>query len=171
MQPVEPTRAALGDPPSPVRRTPVTLERLVVASAVEPGDGTVSLYVSDASGSSSPTMIDAVNTEIRNWRAGGVIVNVYGGVVYTIAGGIVLELTTRPGVSSAAIAADIKAAIVARVNKLKIGESLSQTLIKNAVSTVDPDGILEVTITSPVGTVNPGSDGLIRVTAPEITVS
>jgi GNAT superfamily N-acetyltransferase len=29
MQPVEPTRAALGDPPSPVRRTPVTLERLV----------------------------------------------------------------------------------------------------------------------------------------------
>lgn len=141
------------------------------ASAVEPGDGTVSLYVADSSGSSSPTMIQQVQVEIEKWRSGGIVVNVYGGALYTIGGGITLSLTTRPGVVSSTIAGDIKKAIVARVNKLKIGESLSATLIKNAVATVDPDGILDVEISNPVGTVNPGANGLIRVTVGEITVS
>jgi hypothetical protein len=73
-------------------------------------------------------------------------------------------------VVSSSIAGDIKTAIVSRVNKLKIGESLSATLIKNAVATVDPDGILDVIISNPVGTVDPGANGLIRVTVGEITV-
>jgi hypothetical protein len=116
-------------------------------------------------------MIQQVQTEIENWRAGGIVVNVYGGVLFTIGGGIILSLTTRPGVVSATIAGDIKKAIVARVNKLKIGEALSATLIKNAVATVDPNGILDVTISNPVGTVDPGANGLIRVTEGEITVN
>jgi uncharacterized phage protein gp47/JayE len=40
-------------------------------TASEPGDGTVSLFVSDASGGYSPTLLTDVSTEIENWRAGG----------------------------------------------------------------------------------------------------
>jgi phage-related baseplate assembly protein len=148
-----------------------TVSGVAVASAVEPGDGTVSLYVSDNSGSSSPTMLSAVVTEMLNWRAGGVVLNVLGGAVYSIAGGIVLTLTTRPGVNSAALAANIKSAIISRVNKLKIGEVLTATMLKQAITSVDPDGISDVSLSSPVGNVDPGASGLIRVTAGEITVS
>lgn len=141
------------------------------ATAEDLGTGIVTVYVSDATGSSSPTMVAAVQAELENWRAAGIPLSVVGAVLYSIPGGIVVALTTRAGVSTAAIATDIKNAIVARVNKLKIGESLSPTLIKNAVATVDPDGILEVTVSNPVGTVSPGSNGLIRVSVGDITVS
>jgi phage-related baseplate assembly protein len=144
---------------------------VTTASAVEPGDGTVSLYVSDGSGSSSPTMTALVQTEINNnWRAAGIVVNVTGGVLYLLTG-IDITLTTRAGVNSAAIAESIKNAVVARLAKLKLGESCSQTIIKQAVGTVDPDGILDVTVNSPVGTVSPGANGLLRTTAVNVTVN
>lgn len=149
----------------------LTISGVTVASAVEPGDGTVTVYVSDATGASSPGMISAVAAEMINWRAGGVVVNVAGGQVYSIAGGITLTLTTKPGVNSSSVAADIQNAIVARVNKLGIGDTLSATQIKQAVASVDPDGITDVTITNPVGTVDPGPSGLIRITASSIVVS
>jgi uncharacterized phage protein gp47/JayE len=121
------------------------------ATAVEPGDGTVNLFVSDASGNSSPSMLTAVATEEDNWRSGGVVVNVYGGSVFTIPT-INVSLTLRPGVSVSL--QDVQNAVAGRVSKLKIGEDLSPTLIKNAVATVDPDGILDVTVNVPAGTVS-----------------
>jgi hypothetical protein len=142
---------------------------VATASVVENADGTVSLYVSDASGSSSPTMTSLVQTEIDNWRAAGIIVNVYGGSLLNITG-IDITLTVRAGVNTTAIATNIQAAIVARLAKLKIGESLSPTLIKNAVSTVDPDGILEVVVNSPSSTQVPAANQLIRTTTGNITV-
>lgn len=121
------------------------------ASAFEPGDGTVTLFVSDASGNSSPTLIANVVTEEENWRAAGVMLNVIGGSVVVLTG-IDISLTLRAGVVVSQ--ADVQNAVTGRIAKLKIGEDLSPTLIKNAVASVDPDGILEVTVNSPAGTVS-----------------
>jgi uncharacterized phage protein gp47/JayE len=143
------------------------------AIAAEPGDGTVSLFISDSGGGSSPTLISNVATEIENWRSAGVVVNVFGGTVYTIPT-INVSLTLRPGV--AVSLTDVRNAVVGRVNKLKIGEDLTLTLIKNAVATVDPDGILDVVVNIPAGTVS-AVDGfgrrsiLLRTIAANITVS
>lgn len=128
-----------------------TVAGVANASAQEPGDGTVQLFISDASGSSSPTLIDNVTTEIDNWRAAGVLVHVLGGSVTTVTG-INVSLTLRAGV--VVQLADVQNAVAGRVNKLKIGEDLSPTLIKNAVASVDPDNILEVVVNSPAGTVS-----------------
>lgn len=142
------------------------------ATAAEPGDGTVSMFVSDASGGSSPTMISNVTTEMDNWRAAGVIVNVFGGSVVTVAG-IDISLTLRAGV--VVKASDVQAAVAGRINKLKIGEDLSTTLIKNAASSVDPDNILDVVVNSPAGTVS-ALDGfgrrsiVLRTIAANVTV-
>jgi uncharacterized phage protein gp47/JayE len=143
------------------------------AIATEPGDGTVSLFISDASGGSSPGLISSVVTEIENWRSGGVVVNVFGGSVFTIPV-INVSLTVRAGV--AIQLADVRNAVSGRINKLHIGEDLSPTLIKNAVATVDPDGILEVVVNTPTGTVS-AVDGfgrrsiLLRTLPANITVS
>jgi phage-related baseplate assembly protein len=142
---------------------------VATASAVEPGDGTVSLYVSDSSGNSSPGMVTLVQAEIPNWRAAGIPVNVYGGALFNLTG-IDITLSVRAGVSTTAIAANIKSAIVARLAKLKIGEACSPTLIKQAVGTVDPSGILEVVVNSPAVTVVPSASQLIRTTTADITV-
>lgn len=132
-------------------------------------DGTVNVYIADVDGGSNSTLEANVATELENWRAAGIPVNVIGGELYNIT--IALSLTVRTGVDSAAIASDIKKAIVARINKLKIGESCSQALIQQAAMNVDPDGILNVTVTTPVGTVVPSANQLIRTTTGDITVS
>jgi phage-related baseplate assembly protein len=127
-------------------------------TASEPGDGTVSLFVSDASGGYSPTLLTDVSTEIENWRAGGVVVNVFGGSIIVV-GGIDVSLTLRAG--AVVKVADVQNAISGRINKLKIGEDLTTSLIKAAATSVDPDNILGVDVNSPAGTVS-AVDGLGR---------
>lgn len=108
--------------------------------------GIVNLYVSDVDGGSSPGMLSDVRTELVNWAAGGIIVNVYGGVLQPVA--VAVTLTVRAGSDTQAIAAKVKLAIVARVAKLKIGESLYPDEIATAVRNVD-DNIRNVTVTNP----------------------
>lgn len=142
---------------------------IATAVAVEPGDGTVNVYVADASGNSSPTMVTDAAAEGENWRCAGTIVNYYGGVLYPLTG-IDIALTVRAGVNIAALVQDIKKAIVARVAKLKGGEACSPDLIKAAAMSVDPDGILAVAVNSPAATVVPTPDQIIRTTTSDITV-
>jgi uncharacterized phage protein gp47/JayE len=139
------------------------------ATAVESATGIVSLYVSDSSGSSNPTMIANVTTEIANWRAAGVLVQVFGGTVTNIA--IVVAVTARTGVNTTALVANIKSAIVAKVNKLKIGEKLYHQQIRDAVASVDPDGIADVVVTTPALDLQPAATELIRTNAGLITVT
>jgi uncharacterized phage protein gp47/JayE len=146
-----------------------TVAGVATSTAAEDGTGLVTLYVADSSGGSNPTMTANVTTEIENWRAAGVSVNVVGATLDTLV--IALMLTVRLGVDIPSLVVNIKAAIVARLNKLKVGESCSPTLIKQAAMNVDPDGILDVTVTTPSVTVVPTSGHVIRTNAGSITVS
>ncbi len=132
--------------------------------------GIVNIYVTDADGNSNQAMIDLVEAELENWRCAGIIVNVYGGELYTLTP-ITISLSVRASVSIPAIVSNVKAAIVSRIAKLKIGESCSPTIIKQAAANVDPDGILEVTVTAPAATVVPSANQVIRTTTGDITVS
>ncbi len=139
------------------------------ATAVEGDTGVVSVYVSDSAGASNPVMTDAVEAELENWRSAGILVNVYGGTIYNIT--VDVTLTVRPGVNTAAIASKVKAAIVATVNKLKIGETLYPLQLRTAAKNVDPDGIVDVTIDDPAVGVVPLATQLIRTTAGSVTVA
>lgn len=150
----------------------LTVDGVAKASAVEPTDGLgnplgyVNLYISDASGGSSAPLISSVKTTILQWRAGGVIVNVLGGSLLTQ--NVTLVLTARLGVNTQQLAANVTAAVRARVNKLNIGETLSPDIIKQAALNVD-DAILSVNVTNPAVAVVPAANQLIQ--AGTVTVS
>jgi len=142
------------------------------ATAVEELDlslvpsGIVDVYVTDAAGNSNGTMTLAVTNELRNWRPAGSIVNVIGGAPQTV--NVTVVLTARVGVDTSVLATNVALAITARINKLRINESLSQDIIKQAALNVD-DNILSVLVTSPAVTVTPTNGNIIR--AGTITVS
>lgn len=147
------------------------IEGVKRASAVEEEDevgatGIVDLYVTDIEGNSSPTMIDAVEEDVINWRAGGVIVNVYGGALSEQ--DVTLSLNARLGTDTVALASKVVSAVTARINKLKIGETLSRDLIRQAALNVD-ENILSVTITLPATDITPDTGTIIR--AGTVTVS
>lgn len=144
-----------------------TVAGVAVAVADDSDDtGIVSLYVSDASGSSSPTMVSNVQTEIVNWRAAGVIVNVIGASLVTQ--NVQVHLTVRAGVNTDALVSLVQSAVTARLAKLKIGEVCSQAAIQQAVLNVDSN-IINCTVVLPVADVQPAGNQIIR--AGSVTVA
>ncbi len=133
-----------------------------VATETSPPDGTVNVYVTDGSGSSSPTMVANVAAELENWRAAGILVNVLGGALITQ--DITLALSVRAGIKVPSLVSQIQAAVVARVAKLRIGETLTHSMIKQAVLNVDPD-ILDCSVTTPAGSAVPAANEIIRAGA------
>jgi hypothetical protein len=139
------------------------------ATATEDSGGIVTVYVTDSAGSSNGTMEANVLAELENWRAAGILVYVEGGAVYNVT--VALEVTARPGVDTSALVTKIKAAVVATVNKLKIGETLYLTQIKQAAMNVDPEGIAEIEVTTPALDLEPAATQLIRTEVGSVTVS
>lgn len=151
------------------------VETVQVATVVEETDGNlvptgiVTVYISDASGSSNPTMINDVKAELENWRAAGSVVNVVGGTL--LIQPVVIQLTVKAGVNTNSLVDDVKAAIVARLDRLGIGERLYVTNIRSAAIAVDPDNILEVAVVTPAVDVQPAGNQLLRTTLADITVT
>jgi hypothetical protein len=104
-------------------------------------------------------MITAVQTEELNWRPAGGVLNVFGGLLSTQ--NVAVTVVARLGTDTQALLANIIAAVTARVNKLRIGETLSPDIIKQAVLNVD-DSLLSVTVTAPAVAVVPPAGTLIR---------
>lgn len=129
--------------------------------------GLVSVYVSDSNGGSSPAMVTKAQAAVKSYKCAGSIVNVVGAALVTITG-IVVDLTVRAGVDKAALADAVKAAIVARLNKLRIGESATQAQFLQAVLNVD-EGITDATVTVTIPALNPFD--LMRTTTANITVN
>lgn len=144
------------------------------ATATQDSTGLVTVYVSDASGGSSgtskmvaPTTIDdgtmtaKVAVELLNWACAGSSVVVTGGAIQTV--NITVALVVKLGVDVNQLITDVQAAIEARVNKLKIGDTLYLSDIINAVKSVDPDNIVNVAMVTPVVDTAPSTPGsLIR---------
>lgn len=165
-----------------VRNLPLTLQRgtlaaleygakavpgVTKASAVEEVDpldisrltGVVDVYVSDSNGGSSVPMVAAVDLVLESWKAAGTTVNTYGGNL--LLQNISLTITARAGVDTISLVSKIQSAVTARVNKLRIGESLDPDIIKQATFNVSDD-ILSVTVVTPSVTVVPTADQLIK---------
>ena len=139
------------------------------ATAVEDAGGIVMVYCTDVDGNSNAGMVADVLLELDEWRAAGVVVNVVGGSLYTLTP-IILSLQVRVGVDTQALVAAVKTAIVARLDRLKIGETAYRSAIQAAALNVNVN-ILGCTVTTPAADVVPGDQQMIRTTAGDIQVS
>jgi len=140
------------------------------ANAVEDAVGIVTLYVTDAAGASNAEMVSDVLNELENWRAAGALVNITGGALFSL-NPISITLAVRAGTNTAAIAADVKLAIVERVARLKIGETCKREIIQQAALNVDLDNIIGVTVILPAADVVPTASQIIRTDTTYITVA
>lgn len=140
------------------------------ATASEDTAGNVTVFVTDANGSSNAAMVADVLDELENWRAAGASVAVTGGSLFQL-DPIQITLAVRAGVDTAEIASDVKLAIVARVAKLRIGETCKREIIQQAALNVDIDNITGCTVVLPAADVVPSAFQVIRTGASFITVA
>lgn len=151
------------------------------ANAVQDTTGLVTVYVSDASGSSTgttkevdPDLVDdglmttRVAIELINWASAGALVQVTGGALETV--NIAVAVTVRLGVDVSQLITDIQDSIEARVNRLTIGDTLYKADIINATKVVDSDNIVNVVVVSPLTDTAPTTPGNI-IRPGTITVS
>lgn len=140
------------------------------ASAVEDVSGNVTVFVTDANGASNAAMVSDVLDELANWRAAGSNVTVTGGSLFQL-NPIQITLAVRAGVNTVAISSDVKLAIVARIAKLKIGETCKRELIQQAALNVDIDNIVGCDVIQPAADVVPSSFQIVRTSVSFITVA
>lgn len=155
-----------------------TVAGVVEAHAVEDPTGICYVYVADADGNSNPTMVANVQAALEEWRAAGALVFAVGGSLYdgpgTAGAGqliITLQLTVRTGVDVNALVANIKAALVAALGKLRPGEVLYRALIHQTVMNVSPADIVNVQVIDPAVDLAPPADQLIRTTTANISIA
>lgn len=130
--------------------------------------GIVSVYVTDADGNSNGAMTTAVQAELENWRAAGIIVNAVGGSIFTQ--NVAVTLTVKTGVDVNALITNIQSAVTEGIKKLKIGETLYKGYIEQLVRNVAPTDIVSVNVTVPGTDTAPATANQI-IRAGTVTVS
>lgn len=157
----------------------LTVEEVRVASAYEVRDsagcpvGFVDLWVADQNGDANSAMVADVEEVLEEWRAAGVGVDVQGGT--TVERQIRVRVTFEAGTSSSAALLNVRRAIVAFVNQLKVrsedtveaalesGRSvLTPGLVDHAVRTVSR--VVGVTVELPAAAEVPEVGEVIRTT-------
>ncbi len=124
-----------------------------VATAIEGALAVVTVFVADADGNSTPTMISNVATELENWRCAGTVLNVAGGV--PILQDSDYSLVVNVGTDVSALESLISDAITGRMAKLGAGETLFRSVLQQVILNVDPINIRSVTINNPAADVVP----------------
>lgn len=119
---------------------------IIAAASEDITTGLVTVRVGDSDGDSTQQMIDDVVTELENWRCAGTAVTVVGGQRLEV--GFGLTLTVRAGFDVAARLLDFEDATEARIDKLRVGETLFLDMVIAAILAVDPDNIFDVTFDS-----------------------
>lgn len=139
----------------------LTVPAVRVSVATESASGLVTVVVADEDGNSNAQMIADVQVTLEAWRAAGVPVTVAGGTQLTQ--NVVAVLTTIDGFDLVAATALIDEAVVARGRKQRMGKILYLDQLTAAIIGVDPDGIEEVTFTTPTADVTPTAFQVIRI--------
>ncbi|MDP3940623.1 MAG: baseplate J/gp47 family protein [Deltaproteobacteria bacterium] len=146
-----------------------------VATEVTEPDGAparyIKLQVADKDGASSSALTDAVALALREWRCGGMRVEVIGATVTKVA--ITIAIITKSGFDPAAVADQVKAAIVAALDALGPGETLYYSTIVAAAQQVPGAIVPNDAVTAPATALQPDDGevfrtelGLITVTSP-----
>lgn len=130
--------------------------------------GIVMVRIADSDGNSTVQMVSDVETELEDWRCGGVPITVLGGTQLTQAVTVAIA-QHKDGFDVTARTPDIQDAVGSRMEKLRVGEVLYLDSLIAAIIAVAPDDIWDVNITVPSGDVTPGAGQAIR--AGTVTVS
>lgn len=138
----------------------------VVEATVDESAFPPTVYIADASGGANATLAATVKTELDNWRAAGVPVNVVGATVVNQA--ITLSLTFRAGFNTSTVREAARNAVVAYVNGLSIGQTLYRSKIAAAALSVN--GIDDATVTNPAGDVAPSASQVLRTSSSLVTI-
>lgn len=123
-------------------------------------NGMVFLYIADANGQSNLALNAAVLGALLEYRACGIIVNVYGAVpVYQ---SIQLTLSYTAGTDTTGAWEQVRALVVARVNSLRPGETLHRSLLTTAAKTVTGVIVADGAVVVPTGDVVPAAGQVLR---------
>lgn len=149
--------------------------------------GVVNVYVADQDGNANTIMVNSAIMELELYRAAGGTVNVYGAELVNLQTKlgaqleVVLSLRATSGQTSINIQNNVKAAVVARINRLNPGEYMIADYIKQQALNTDVDNIISVILQYTIGvTTTNFSDALfsdllpnqvIRATLNDIKVS
>lgn len=136
------------------------------ARAVEdPGTFLVTVVVADSDGGSSLQMVADVTAELENWRCAGAPVTVSGGTKVLVDMTIKLDVV-KPGFDTTAASTDLIAAVTAKINGRRGGETVYLDTVIATVIAVAPDYIEAVSVTqllvagvvqNPIGDVVPAT--------------
>jgi len=136
------------------------------------------VVIGDSSGQANAALLGLVDLEIENWRPIGVYIQTSGAVIVFEA--ISVSASWSPGAATSANVAQLRRAILARVNNLRprsnptgtptpLDCQLRQAILHEAAATVP--GCIGVTPVLPAGTVVPDFGGVIRTTTALITIT
>lgn len=139
----------------------------VATASVDEATEPITVYIADVTGGSNSALRAAVATELDNWRAAGIQVNVLGATVVNQT--VDLTLTFQAGFDTTALRDEVIAAVLAYINSLSIGETLLRAQLITAVGQIE--GVLNVTISDPAGDVVPAANQLLRTSATLVTLT
>lgn len=131
----------------------------VVSAVVDESVYPPTVFVADSTGGATSALTDAVKVELDNWRAAGIMVNVVGATV--ISQDIDLSVTYVAGTDTSMARDAIRAAIIAGISDLAVGDTLFRSAIVGFVQSVE--GVQNVVVNDPAGDVAPLLSQIIRL--------
>ncbi len=146
----------------------LTVPGIRQATAIEELDafgrptGRVALYLADAQGQANAALVAAVRAALYEYRAAGVVVDIYGATPRYVP--IIFRLRFEAAVDTVAAFDNVRFATVATVNTLAPGATLPVSLLFAVARSVRGVIVLEDAIVAPVGDLVPAAGEVLRTT-------
>lgn len=130
----------------------------------------VELFVADSSGVSSRALLERVQNNLNEWRAGGI--RVIGNTSRPIIVDVVLSLSFRAGVDTAVVSNRAVDAVLAYINSLPVNAPLLRNDLGAVLSRFKGEGLIPTvdSVVVPSGDVFPESGTTIRTRRENITL-
>jgi uncharacterized phage protein gp47/JayE len=147
---------------------------IVSAKAIDLDDdnaippGFVNLYVADASGTASGTLLAAVSTEENNWRAAGVKVTVAAPSIVTV--NVTATLTLDPGFNRDTLVDQITQRLIDFISAKQMGEDVFLAYLYEVIVDTNPTAIINAQIATPAADVTISAAQIARPGTITLTV-
>lgn len=151
----------------------LTVPGIRQATAIEEIDalgrptGRVALYLADAQGQANSALVAAVRSALYDYRAAGIVVDVYGAIPRYVP--IVYRLRFQVGVDTVAAFDNVRFSTVATVNSGPPGATLPVSLLFEIARSVRGVIVLDDAIVAPVGDLVPAPGEIIKTTLDLVT--
>jgi hypothetical protein len=130
----------------------------------------VILYISDSSGVASAALAKKVETQLLEYRAGGIAVIVMTSKPQLVS--ILLKLAFRANVDTVALAGNVQSSVVEYINSLPVNAKLTVADILVVLSRYKEDGLIidQNSVVAPVGDIIPTPGQTIRTTTDLVVI-